>query len=244
MQPKSIDGIKIKRVERKKPVYITPLLTPVAPVSLPRLLTRRVVLKRNHVAITVAVFMLVSFAGGAVTVLESRSTRADDHVLGVTTVSELGPHPTELDLQNFAKEKISSFIQSWEQDIATQRHIKRREKLRAYLASKGSPFAKEDDTLDAFLLSPYTKLMLGITYAESGFVNCMHHNCSGIGGSSNFQSYPNHAEWVNALSRLLERRYKNWTIEKMNGVYVQPPNPNWVKAIYQTYRELEKAGVE
>lgn len=243
MQQKSLDGITKRKISHAEPFFIVPLLTPRSPWSLKKVVFPASALRRNFL-IPFVLFMVVSFAGGMFTVLESHSTRASSQVLAASTTAVAGPHPTDLDLQGFAQEKISSFIESWEHDVATKRYQERKEKLRAYLASKGSPFAKEDDTLDAFLQSPYTGLMLGIANAESTLGrNCFENNCSGIGGSDLY-SYPSHAAWVKSLSNLLERRYKNWTIEQMDGVYVKPGGEHWTSAVYQVQEELRAAGVE
>ncbi len=117
----------------------------------------------------------------------------------------------------------------------------RTEKLVQYLKSKGSPFAKVADTIAQ---QNHWKLILAIAFAESTLgKNCYYNNCSGIGGA-NIKTYDSVKSWITDFNGLLERRYKNKTLEQMCGVYVQPCNPNWLLATKEILQELKDKGIE
>jgi hypothetical protein len=59
-----------------------------------------------------------------------------------------------------------------------------------------------------------------------------------------WRSYKTKADWAKDLDKLLERRYKNWTLEKMNGVYNQPGSENWLLASKQILEELQEREIE
>jgi hypothetical protein len=128
---------------------------------------------------------------------------------------------------------------------AAERMATRKEKLRAYLQGKKTPFASVADTIAE---QPHWKLILAISFAESTFgKNCVDNNCSNIGvkpGHDYWRKYKTLNDWVIDFNRLLERRYKNWSLEQMNGVYVQPKNPNWLAATRQILEELQEQGIE
>ena len=122
----------------------------------------------------------------------------------------------------------------------------RKEKLRAYLESKNSPFAKEESALDAFVASKNMKLMVAISFVESTFgKNCYYYNCSGIGGTPpKLRKYNSYAEWIRDFDDLLERRYKDVPPEEFIGLYVQPGSPNWIYGVKQVIREFDEQGIE
>jgi hypothetical protein len=122
----------------------------------------------------------------------------------------------------------------------------RKEKLKAYLTSKNSPFALDDGALDAFVNSKNMKLMVAISFVESTFgKHCYYYNCSGIGGTPpNLRKYESYAEWVRDFDDLLERRYKDLPPEKFIGLYVQPGSPNWLFGVKQVLAEFEQHGIE
>jgi hypothetical protein len=122
----------------------------------------------------------------------------------------------------------------------------RKEKLRAYLASKNSPFAEEEETIEAFATSRNMKMMVAISFVESTFgKRCYYYNCSGIGGTPpNLRKYENHAAWIKDFDDLLERRYKGLPPEKFMGLYVQPGSPNWIYGVKKVLAEFEAQGIE
>lgn len=122
----------------------------------------------------------------------------------------------------------------------------RKEKLRAYLESKKSPFAKDEKAIEAFASSRNMKLMVAISFVESTFgKNCYYYNCSGIGGTPpNLRKYNSYAEWIHDFDELLENRYKDVPPEKFVGLYVQPGSPNWIYGVKQVIREFEEQGID
>jgi hypothetical protein len=129
--------------------------------------------------------------------------------------------------------------------LAAER-LERKEKLKSYLTEKKSPFAEDEDALDAFANSRNMKLMVAISFVESTFgKNCYYYNCSGIGGTPpNLRKYNNYAEWIRDFDDLLERRYKNLPPEKFIGLYVQPGSPSWLYGVKQVIKEFEERGIE
>jgi hypothetical protein len=68
-------------------------------------------------------------------------------------------------------------------------------------------------------------------------------NCSNIGvkpGHELWHEYKNYGEWIVDFNKLLERRYKDWTLDDMCGVYVKPCNKNWLMATRQVLDELNE----
>lgn len=116
----------------------------------------------------------------------------------------------------------------------------RTSKLKTYLESKGSPLAMFADTIAGL---KHWRLVLAISNSESSLGRrCADNNCSGIGvmpGHPLWRRYATKAEWAKDLDKLIERRYKNWSLEKMNGVYNQPGSENWVFAARQILSDLQ-----
>lgn len=133
-----------------------------------------------------------------------------------------------------------------EVDVAAEQLKARKEKLRVYLQGKKSPFAEEDEALEAFVNSKNMKLMVAISFVESTFgKHCYYYNCSGIGGTPpNLRKYNSYAEWIRDFDDLLERRYKDLPPEKFIGLYVQPGSANWLYGVKQVIREIEEQGIE
>jgi hypothetical protein len=97
--------------------------------------------------------------------------------------------------------------------------------LQAYLENHNSPLKNYTSQL---LEHDNWKTVLAISFVESNL--CQHnlrYNCSGIGGPGHFRQYNDLGEWVNDMSTLLDAHYNGWTLDKMNGVYVQPKSTNW-----------------
>ncbi|MCX6797019.1 MAG: hypothetical protein NTX98_00880 [Candidatus Doudnabacteria bacterium] len=121
----------------------------------------------------------------------------------------------------------------------------RKGKLKEYLKEKKSPFVEIVDTLAEL---KHWKLVLAISNSESTLgKRCYNNNCSGIGvepGHPLWRDYSTKAEWAKDLDRLLEKRYKDWTLEKMNGVYNKPGSNNWVLAAKQVLEDLEEREIE
>jgi hypothetical protein len=118
-------------------------------------------------------------------------------------------------------------------------------KLESYLSAKDSPLAAYASTIAE---QKHWQLILAISFAESGLgKHCPNNNCSGIGvapGHQLWRAYPSFKEWIEDFNQLLDTRYQGWTLERMNGVYVQPKNPNWLLATKQVLEELQEQGIE
>lgn len=132
-----------------------------------------------------------------------------------------------------------------EEDLDAKQFAERKAKLKKYLESKNSPFAKDDEALDAFANSKNMKMMVAISFVESTYgKNCYYYNCSGIGGTPpTLRKYNNYSEWIKDFDQLLEKRYKDVPPEKFIGLYVQPGSPNWIFGVKQVIREFNEQGI-
>ncbi len=216
------------------------------------------VYNRQRVPVLAAVFgVMLAFGGGAWAALTTTKTAAEDIMpppaasVTIPSTGNLGPInnvPNEV-LYNMTIGQLENYLnnvaEEGRQAKAAERMATRKEKLRAYLQGKKTPFASVADTIAE---QPHWKLILAISFAESTFgKNCVDNNCSNIGvkpGHDYWRKYKTLNDWVIDFNRLLERRYKNWSLEQMNGVYVQPKNPNWLAATRQILEELQEQGIE
>lgn len=132
-----------------------------------------------------------------------------------------------------------------EEDLDAKQFAERKAKLKKYLESKNSPFAKDDEALDAFANSKNMKMMVAISFVESTYgKNCYYYNCSGIGGTPpTLRKYNNYSEWIKDFDQLLEKRYKDVPPEKFIGLYVQPGSPNWIFGVKQVIREFNEQDI-
>lgn len=97
--------------------------------------------------------------------------------------------------------------------------------LQAYLQDHNSPLQAYTTQL---LSHDNWKTVVAISFVESNM--CVHNyynNCSGIGGQEYLRKYNNFGDWINDMSSILATRYSGWTLDQMNGVYVQPKSYNW-----------------
>jgi hypothetical protein len=112
--------------------------------------------------------------------------------------------------------------------------------LQAFLQDNNSPLQGYTSQL---LSHDNWKTILAISFVESNM--CIHdyrYNCSGIGGQEYLRKYNDFGEWIDDMSSILATRYNGWTLDKMNGVYVQPKSVNWAfgsKKIFAQLTELE-----
>jgi hypothetical protein len=198
----------------------------------------------------ISILMVVSFAIGMYTVWNSGIGQAEKQdlqgqVLGVSTSIPLTYNSSELNVVADLPLLIEENRHEPTADELAQKHYEERKaKLKSYLQQKKSPFAKNDSTLDAFLQSDNMKLMLAISFVESGMgQHCYKSNCSGIGGSD-IKEYSSHAAWIKDFDSLLERKYKGLPVEKFLGKYVQPGSANWLAGVKQVLGELKAQGIE
>lgn len=202
-------------------------------------------MKKQNVLAVIIVCLSVFFTGvGLVWSTNSGSANLDHgQVLGAVDASSEANG-----LHDFANTAISR-LNDYMQNPATEEELMvKKEKIRQYLASRNSPFAKDPEALDALVRSPHMKLMLEIAFAESTLgKKCIDNNCSNIGSAPDrpyWREYKSLSNWILDFNRLLERRYKDWTLREMCGVYVQPCNENWLAATNQVRLDLERWGIE
>lgn len=201
----------------------------------------------------VVLALVIGFSSGAVVVWESKyggAQQAEDTPLVAAAIDQPWVKPLDYDQSelNIVANMLPELVEE-NRHVPTPEEIKnteRKEKLRQFLAGYKSPFAKNDDTLQAFLDSKNMKLMLAISFVESSLgKKCYYNNCSGIGGyPPNLRKYPNYAGWVEDFDSLLERRYKGVPIDEFMGLYVQPGSPNWINGVKQILAELKQQGIE
>src|ERR1051326_743236 len=129
--------------------------------------------------------------------------------------------PKILEQQNIANQKTQTTL-AYNQVVAEDPLNK---DLKTYLVDKSSPLA--DYTEDILKCSDWKRL-LAISYVESNMgIHHYSYNSSGIGGQKYLRKYSNYSEWIADMCSLLDSRYNGWSIDKMNGVYVQPKSRNW-----------------
>jgi hypothetical protein len=97
--------------------------------------------------------------------------------------------------------------------------------LQAFLQDNNSPL---QSYVPQLLEHDNWKTIIAISFVESNMcVHNLRYNCSGIGGPGHFRQYSDFGGWIDDMSNLLATRYGGWTLEKMDGVYVQPYSHNW-----------------
>jgi len=113
--------------------------------------------------------------------------------------------------------------------------------LHDYLVDHNSPLA---DYTGQLLSHDNWKTVIAISFVESNM--CQHnlnYNCSGIGGPGHFYAFDDFGGWIDCMSNLLTNHYNGWSLDKMNGVYVQPKSTNWAygsKKILAQLTDLEQ----
>lgn len=188
-------------------------------------------------------------AGGAVQT--SNSEVQEQNVLAVSNnpvaTSAGGKIPNEA-LFNLTIDQLEVYLnEALKTPEVKQAEIlaKRKDKLKFFLAEKNSPFV---DIVNTLAELKHWKLVLAISNSESTLgKRCYTNNCSGIGvepGYPLWREYSSTAEWAKDLDRLIEKRYKDWTLEEMNGVYNKPGSDNWILAAEQVLQGLNDRRIE
>lgn len=153
-----------------------------------------------------------------------------------------------LSMAEFTNTSISLLNDYLEGPSTEDQLVAKRELLRQYLEYKKSPFAKDTQALDTLVRVPHMKIILEIAFAESTLgKKCVDNNCSNIGSAPDrpyWRQYASLSNWILDFDRLLEKRYKDWTLKEMCGVYVQPCNDNWLAATNQVRQELAEWGID
>ncbi len=207
----------------------------------------------------VVISLVIGIIAGSFTVWESRYGEANrlaqlETAASLSTESFQPSEPWVKQLEfdqselNVVAELLEALIEEYRHKPTAEElaNEERKNKLRAYFEKRKSPFAKEDQTVQAFLDAKNMKLMIAISFVESTMgKRCYYNNCSGIGGyPPNLRKYDSYAGWVKDFDSLLERRYKGMKPEEFLGVYVQPGSPNWINGVKQILAELEKNQIE
>jgi hypothetical protein len=168
-------------------------------------------------------------------------------VAGVSTLGPINQVPNDI-LFNLTLDQLEDYLTEalkTPEMKEAEKLAERKAKLKTYLQTKNSPLVSIADTIAEL---KHWKLVLAISNSESSLGRrCYENNCSGIGvepGHPLWRSYKTKADWAKDLDKLLERRYKNWTLEKMNGVYNQPGSENWLLASKQILEELQEREIE
>lgn len=205
-------------------------------------------------SLPVIIALLIGFSGGAIVVWQTSfgqaNKEAENTPLVQAAIEQPWVKPLDYDQSdlNVVANLLPELVKENRHEPTAEeiKNAQRKEKLREYLASYKSPFAKNDKTLQAFLDSKNMKLMLAISFVESSFgKKCYYNNCSGIGGyPPDLKKYPDNAAWIKDFDSLLERRYKGVPIDDFMGLYVQPGSPNWINGVKQVLAELKQQGIE
>lgn len=225
----------------------------------------RKIYSQKKVPIAVAVLALImAFVAGMWSVLDTKSIIADTQpqVLGAFTNSPSADisNPAGIPLAggqlqsqnsgtvgndvlfNTPIEYLQSYFQSTQEPDIINR---RKNQLQKYLTDMHSPLAPASETIAE---QAHWKLILAIAFAESTLgKNCADNNCSNIGvkpGAPSWRQYASYSAWVVDFNRLLDKKYSDWTLEQMCGVYVKPCNPNWLVATQQILDDLKEQGIE
>ena len=259
---RSFDGIILK--QKPRVVSVRPVVSRNLVFRRPGWLRLTLPARGQWSAVLAATLLFVGFLVGFWFTWETKPSGAEGQVLGAMDIN-LPPAETaaveaptsspesvaQLSDDRFFKLTVSQLETYLEQVVKTpqlkeaERLADRKAKLKVYLQDKGSPFVDITDTIAEL---PHWKMVLAISNSESTMgKRCYNNNCSGIGvapGHPLWRDYPSHKEWAKDLDRLLEKRYKNWTLEQMNGVYNQPGSRNWVLAAKQVLEELQDRGIE
>ncbi len=214
--------------------------------------------KQKSVPVMVAVVaLLLAFGGGIWATWATNQSSADSEFPAqagsvlLATEGSLGPdnsppnqalfNMTITQLEEYFNQLAESNKRVKYEELLAQRKVK----LKAYLEDKDSPFA---DIVDTIAELKHWKMVLAISNSESSLgKRCYNNNCSGIGvepGHPLWRDYSSKRDWAKDLDKLIEKRYKDWTLEEMNGVYNKPGSSNWVSASTQILEEIGERGIQ
>jgi hypothetical protein len=224
-------------------------------------LTRRLLRKKNFILF--AAVMAISFAGGSYFTWSAENSLAENGqaekvsapasvpALSVVEYAPEGETSVAVapdvwlsmsfdQLEAFLENSLTTPEVKYEELLADRKY-----KLKVYLEAKNSPLIEIADTLAEL---KHWKLVLAISNSESSLgKRCYKNNCSGIGvmpGHPYWRDYESKAAWAKDLDRLIEKRYKDWSLKEMNGVYNKPGSSNWLAASTQIVEELREKGIE
>lgn len=240
--------LKYKRKIRKGTKFVTWL---VASTGIPDGYSASVAWFAERMVLASFCLIVLSFAAGVMFVLRLSQPIGESKLYGGVTekarLAEQGITVFSQQVIDMVSPVFLAFVKEnrREEDIAATELAARKQKIKEYLETKKSPFAKDDGAITAFATSKNMKMMIAISFVESTFgKNCYYNNCSGIGGTPpNLRKYDSYAEWIQDFDKLLEDRYKNVPPEKFVGIYVQPGSPNWIYGVNQVLGEFEERGI-
>ncbi len=235
---RNLDSISISRGRRIVRVRVVSPEPPAAPAAArPG--------RRGHrliQALSFALAITLGASSGAYAVWATSRVGAEapaGRVLGAST--DVPSEPLPADTVSTPLERLSAYVSPTVGEVVTVRT----QKLQEFLRAHGSPLA---DYADTVAVQPHWKLLLAVAFAESTLGRrCSGNNCSGIGVSPDhpsWRTYGSLRDWIVDFNGLLDRRYNDWTLEEMCGVYVQPCNPHWMLATKQLLGELDDAGIQ
>ena len=244
-----VDSIfKTARPANRQPRGRTPVVVKVAPGYFYGF-TKQVVRQRVPLMAAVAALFL-AFGAGAWFVLNTSSSSAQSpaggQVLGESTTqpsAQAADNTASGDaLFNIPIKDLKQYLE----DVNKPEVIAQRAKqIRQYLQEKNSPLAEAAQTIAT---QPHWDIIMAVAFAESSWGrNCNDNNCSNIGvkpGAPSWRHYSSYNAWAVDFNRLLDKRYKDWTLTQMCGVYVQPCNRNWLLATQQVLDELQAEHIE
>ncbi|MDR3643358.1 MAG: hypothetical protein P4L74_07090 [Candidatus Doudnabacteria bacterium] len=253
---KNISGNKRARPQANRTVFVVPPLLPSRAAVWQTQLLRSVV--RQRVPLVAAVLALfLAFAGGIWFVLDTSRSSADTgqpQVLGASTSQPSAPivmTNAELPQANTVSNSVIfntpiEYLKQYLEDVSQPDVIaKRTGQIKEFLQQRNSPLASAAATIAS---QPHWNMIMAVAFAESSLgKNCSDNNCSNIGvkpGAPSWRRYASYDAWVVDFNRLLDKRYKDWTLQEMCGVYVKPCNPNWLLATQQIFDALQEEHIE
>ena len=201
--------------------------------------------------------LFLAFGGGMWFVLNTGNSKADTlepQVLGASTSQPPGPivmTDAQLPPANSVNNDVLfntpiEYLKQYLAEVSQPEVIAlRAQQIKQYLEQKNSPLASASETIAA---QPHWDIIMAVAFAESSFgKNCSDNNCSNIGvkpGAPSWRRYSSYDAWVVDFNRLLDKKYKDWTLKQMCGVYVKPCNPNWLLATQQVLDQMQAEHIE
>jgi len=211
---------------------------------------------QRRVPVLAAVLALfLAFAFGGWFALNTTRSAADDLPSASATQTPAGslvlsgiatPDPSDAEAGNALFNTPIEYLKNYFDSINQPGVINARQtQLTQFLKDMHSPLVPAAETIAE---QPHWQLILAIAFAESTLgKNCNDYNCSNIGVAPNspyWQKYDSYNAWVLDFNRLLDKKYNNWTLQQMCGVYVKPCNPNWLQATQEILDALKDRGIE
>src|SRR5579872_1556240 len=183
---------------------------------------------KGKLAIAIALFSLISWYLPGIGAAHAKAAEQDNsQILKINLQSDISL--ADLDQENATLATQQAELAKINETVTL---------LQDYLEQNNSPLAP----YAAYLVAQddWTKIV-AISNAESNM--CLHYkwnNCWGIGSAYNLKAYKTMPEAIADVQALIDKRYKNMTLDQMDGVYVQPRSSNWLAAATKVYNDLQK----